>query len=127
MERNTIQGKDFTIENITPQLATLYPKNQNVEYNGFDTNYLILDFGEKVVGDNTTCNFIFRSDKYKIISSGSSCGCTNPSFQDTEEANKQHVTIKFDSSKITKNVSKVFTLYITGNHKLEFNLIINKP
>lgn len=124
---NTIQGRDFSIENITPQLATIYPKNQNVPYTGFDTNYLILDFGEKNVGDNTTCQFLFRSDTLKIISTGSSCGCTNPVFQDTEEPNKQHVTIKFDSSKVTKNVSKVFTLYVTGNKKIEFNLIINKP
>jgi hypothetical protein len=57
---NIIEGVDFTIENVNPQVATIsikYPEKP-LDKN----NYIVLDFGEgKIVGDNTVCNFLFRS------------------------------------------------------------------
>ena len=120
-----IVTKDLEIENLTPQIGTFKLTKPTEEYTGFDTNYLILDLGDKNKGDFTTCNFTFKSDKYKITSTGSSCGCTNPIFQNTEGG--QFVTVVFDSKKITKNVSKWFTLYLNNSEsELKINLIINK-
>lgn len=123
---NKITSKDFTITNLNEGIATIYPKNKDIEYRSFDN--LVLDFGKKEKGDLTTCNFLFESSDYKITATSSSCGCTSPTFRSTENENVQHVTISFDSSKITNNVSKVATLYLNNNKKaLKFNLVINKP
>ena len=99
-----IKTNDFEIINNTPQIGDFKLTKLDQEYTGFDTNYLILDLGEKEKGDFATCNFMFISDVYKITSTGSSCGCTNPTFQNTDDG--QFVTVVFDSKKITKCVIK---------------------
>ena len=112
--RNKIETKDFSIENLNPQIATIYPKLDNVEYNGFSLeNPLILDFGKKEKGDLATCNLLFKSEKYKINSTGASCGCTRPTVSQTEDG--QLVTVNFDTNKITNNVRKVVSLYVNNN------------
>ena len=45
-----IKTENFEIENLNPQLASIYPKDSDIPYTGFDKNLLILDFGEKVKG-----------------------------------------------------------------------------
>ena len=123
MER--LETSEFSITNETPQIGEFKLTQPESTYTGFDSNYLILDLGEKEKDAFATCNFTFRSDLYKITSTGSSCGCTNPSFQNTEDG--QFVTVVFDSKQITKNVSKWFTLSLNnGVKKLKINLIINK-
>ena len=114
-------------ENLNPQLASIYPKNSDVPYTGFDKNHLILDFGEKVKGDLTVCifNYIFHDNSYKINSTGSSCGCTNPTFISTDDGNQQ-VKISFDTNKIANKINKVFTLYLRNGKVIKFNLIMNK-
>lgn len=120
-----ITTEKFEIENLTPQIGVFKLKKPNEPYTGFDTNYLILDLGEKEKGDFSTCNFMFKSDEYKITSTGSGCGCTNPTFQNTDDG--QFVTVIFDSNKITKNVDKWFTLHLNNSkYQLKINLIINK-
>lgn len=121
-----IQTENFKIENLNPQLASIYPKNSDVPYTGFDKNHLILDFGEKVKGDLTVCifDYIFNDNQYKIKSTGSSCGCTNPTFISTDEGNQQ-VKISFDTNKVANKVSKVFTLYLENGNLIKFNLIMN--
>ena len=115
----------FEILNTTPTMGEFKLTKPEEEYTGFDKNYLILDMGEKTKQDITTCNFMFKSDTYKITSTGASCGCTNPSFQNTEEG--QFVTVQFKSSLITKNVDKWFTLYLNNSEKkIKINLWINK-
>ena len=126
---NTIEGKDFKINNLNPEIATIYPLFKDKEYTGFDGNYLVVDFGnDRKPGDLTTVNFIFQSDKYKINSTGASCGCTNPTYRKTENSNEYHVTIEFRSNQITQNVSKMATLYLNNNqHMLKFNIVMNRP
>ena len=125
IKMDTIKTNDFKIINNTPLICEFKLTKPNEEYTGFDTNYLILDLGEKEKGDFATCNFMFISDLYKITSTGSSCGCTNPTFQNTDDG--QFVTVVFDSKKITKRVDKWFTLTLNNYlKKLKINLIINK-
>jgi hypothetical protein len=125
---NTIEGKDFKIDNLNPEIATIYPLFEHKEYTGFDGNYLVVDFGNnRKPGDLTTVNFIFKSEKYKINSTGASCGCTNPTYRPTENKNEYHVTIEFKSNQITQNVSKMATLYLNNNqHMLKFNIVMNR-
>ena len=120
-----IKTQDFELQNLTPQIGGFRLTKPREEYTGFDTNYLILDLGEKKKGDFATCNFLFNSDVYKITSTGASCGCTNPTFQNTPDG--QVVTVAFNSNLITKNVSKWFTLYLNNSaRKIKINLLINK-
>lgn len=122
---NKIETEFFSIENATPLIGEFKFTIPLGEYTGFDNNYLILDLGEKEKGEFATCNFMFISKEYKITSTASSCGCTNPSFQNTEEG--QFVTVKYDPNKITKGVDKWFTLYLNNSlKKIKINLIINK-
>ena len=121
---NIVEIESFKITNYTPEICSFRLSKPEENYTGFDTNYLILDLGEKEKGDFATCNFMFESDEYKITSTGSSCGCTNPTFQNTPDG--QFVTVVFDSSKITKKVSKWFTLSMNNTvKKLKINLVIN--
>ena len=121
---NIVETESFKITNYTPEICSFRLSKPEENYTGFDTNYLILDLGEKEKGDFATCNFMFESDEYKITSTGSSCGCTNPTFQNTPDG--QFVTVVFDSSKITKKVSKWFTLSMNNTvKKLKINLVIN--
>lgn len=125
IKMKTVKTNNLEFENLTPQIFEFKLTKPDQEYIGFDNNYLILDLGEKKTGDFATSNFMFRSDEYKITSTGASCGCTKPSFQNT--ADGQFVTVAFDPSKITKNTSKWFTLYLNNSVKaIKINLIINK-
>ncbi|MDR1019010.1 MAG: DUF1573 domain-containing protein [Lachnospiraceae bacterium] len=124
MKKNIVYSKDgFSIENLNPQIAKIYPKDENLDFRGFDSNILILDFGKKNRGDITTCSLLF-SGNIKIDRTGASCGCTTPSFQKTENGNTI-VNIVFDSYKITNSVSKFVYLYV-GDKQFKINLIINK-
>ena len=128
MEQEIIKGLEFEIINPTPSMATIYPnKPLTAPLSLLDRNYLILDFGEKTKQDLIEISFVYKSDKFKITSTAASCGCTNPTFRNIEDGS-QIVTIKFDSSKVTRNVSKSFSLYMNGTvtQKLAFQLIINK-
>lgn len=124
---NIVSTEDFTIECITPQVGRIYVSDQDKPYTGFDKNYLILDYGEKNINDPLTCNLIFTSEKYKINATGSSCGCTDPQLSETEDENKQQVSVTFSKNKLSKNVEKTFTLYLNNNSKvLKIILLINK-
>ena len=124
MEKNIVYSKDgFSIENLNPQIAKIYPKYENVDFIGYDSNILVLDFGKKNKGDLTTCSLLF-SGSIKIDRTGASCGCTTPSFQKTENGDTI-VNIVFDSYKVTNSVSKFVDLY-GGNKTFKINLIINK-
>lgn len=123
--KDNIKTKDFEIINNTPQMASIYPLNQDVEYTGFDNNYLILDFGEKKVGDLVEMNMTFRSNDLTIKSTSASCGCTNPILSKIDD-NSQLVVVKYDTNRVAKNISKAVTLYLSNGKKLKFNLIMNK-
>ena len=124
---NIIEGKDFTIENQNPTVATIsikYPEKP-LDKN----NYILLDFGDdRKVGDNTVCNLLFRSTTKKITSSSASCGCTKAYFAPTEDPNMQHLTIDYDTHKISKNVSKAATYFFDNGHtdQLKFNVVMNR-
>lgn len=123
-----MQTDKFEIKNLTPEIGTFRATNSDQPFTGFDKNYLILDMGTKSVGEFATVNFMFISDEFKITSTGAACGCTKPSFQNTPDG--QFVTVEFDPSKITANVSKWFTLYLNNRaddaNRIKINLIINK-
>lgn len=123
---NIIKTKEFELINNTPSMAQLYPVNKNQEYTGFDNNYLMLDFGNKQKGDLVEMNMLFKSEKYTITSASATCGCTNPSVT-TNPDGTQLVVVRFDSNKITNNVSKGVSLYLNNTSKvIKFNLVINK-
>lgn len=117
--------EDLKIINLTPQIGIFRLTKPEKKYTGFDNNYLILDLGEKKKGDFATCNFIFESEEFKITSTGSSCGCTNPSFQTID--GKQMVTVVFNPNLIKKDIDKWFTLYFNNDmlSQLKINLLIN--
>lgn len=117
--KNIIRTDEYSIENLNETIGILY-ENPN------DNKKLILDFGKKNKGDLATCNFIFKSEKLKIVTTSSSCGCTNPTFRKTENEGEQHLTIEFNPSQITNNVSKVATLYLSNSKSISINIIINK-
>lgn len=121
-----IKGQEFEIINNLDKVAEIYPVNQNKEYTGFDSNYLILDFGKKTKNDLVETNFVFKSDKYKITSTGASCGCTRPSFSNLDDGT-QLVNIWFDSNKVDLNVSKIFSIKLNNDPSkvIKINLIIN--
>lgn len=128
MTTNYIKGQDFEILNELPQMGQIEVANSPTgvpTVGGHD--WLILDFGQKSKGDLVELGFLFKSEKYKITSTSASCGCTNPTFQSTPDG-YQFVNVKFDSSRVTKNVSKWVTLYMDGTtkQKIKINLIINK-
>ena len=118
-----IETKSFEIENLTPQICDLTLTFTDREYTGFNNNYLVIDFGVKSKGDYTTCNLMYRS-KNKITSTSSSCGCTNPTFQNTED-DGQFVTVAFDTNQVARNVSKWFQLHLKDGGVIKMNLIIN--
>ncbi len=120
-----ITGKGFTIENQYPQIATIYPILKDTEYTGYSNNYLVLDFGQKTAEDLLETNFIFKSNDLKIISTSASCGCTRPSFREVSPG-EYLVTVSFDKTKLSQNVSKTFSLQLNNNKSIRFNLIINK-
>lgn len=124
---NIIETEDFKITNLNPEIATIHPLFENKEYKGFDNNYLVIDFGNgRKPGDLTTVNFLFNSTEYVITGAGASCGCTNPTYRNTENKYEYHVTVEFKSNQITRNVSKMATLYLNNNSKmLKFNIIMN--
>jgi hypothetical protein len=43
----TSESKGFFFENLTPEIAQIYKRYPEVEYKGFDNNFIILDFGKK--------------------------------------------------------------------------------
>ena len=123
---NFIKAIDFSIENLTPQIAEIYAKQPNQDIDG-SRNYLVLDMGEKKKGDLTTASFRFTSNTLKITSTSASCGCTRPSYQVSGE-NEYVVTVDFDSNKVANNTSKVFTLYVNNQSRvIKFNLVMNTP
>lgn len=123
MENIVVSTEGFIIENLIPQIATIYPKYTETKYNGFDNNILVLDFGEKKTGDLATC--MLKLTGLKLRDTGASCGCTRPTFQQDEDGNII-VTIEFDPSKISRNVSKIVYLYTQDNKTIKINLVINK-
>jgi hypothetical protein len=122
MENIVVSKEGFMIENLNPQLATIYSKYPENGYNGFDNNILVLDFGKKNKGDLIECSLKFTGN-INISKTGASCGCTTPSFVKTEDG--YVVNIVFDSYKVTNSVSKIVYIY-DGNKTLKINLIINK-
>lgn len=124
---NIIEGKDFSIENQNPTVATISLAHPDKPLDS--KNYVILDFGDdKKVGDNTVCNFLFRSKTKKITSSSASCGCTKAYFAPTEDPQMQHLTVDYNTYKISKNVSKVATYFFDNGHTeiLKFNIVMNR-
>lgn len=131
---DVLKADEFELQNVTPQIATIYESTPGHPNVGFD-NYIVLDMGRKNKGDLTSTNFIFRSKKFKITSTGATCGCTRPHFQLMEESTWQtpgipeyFVTVDFDSNLVAQNTSKWFYLYVNNLPKgIKFNLVINKP
>ena len=118
----------FEINNLHPQLATIYPLNTEVAYLGFKptTNYLVLDFGKKRKGDLASIQLIITD--IDITGASASCGCTTPTVQKTEKGDNL-VTITFNSSLIIEGnpESKWVTLLVDkGLQEIKINLIINK-
>ena len=122
MENTVISKEGFMIENLDPQLATIYPKYPENGYSGFDNNILVLDFGKKERGDLVECSLKFTGS-INISKTGASCGCTTPNFKKVEDGYIVHIV--FDSYKVTNSVSKVVYVY-DGYKTLKINLIINK-
>ena len=124
MDSNIVVSTEgFMVENLYPELATIYKKFPEQEYTGFDNNILVLDFGKKNRGDLIECSLKFTG-KIKVTRTGASCGCTTPSFKVLENGDTV-VNIVFDSFKVTNSVSKIVYVY-SGSKTLKIDLIINK-
>lgn len=124
MNQIVTSTEGFFIQNLNPQIASIYPKFPNNPYTGFDSNILILDFGKKNRGELATTSLKFSGKKMNITGSSASCGCTSPSIQ--KEGNDTIVTVQFDPNKIAANISKAVYIIFDGVKKLKINLIINK-
>lgn len=124
MSNIVVSKEGFFIENLNPQIATIYPKFPNNEYSGFDSNILILDFGKKNKGELATASLKFSGKKLNITGSSSSCGCTNPTIQ--KVGDETIVTVQYDPNKIAQNISKAVYIIFDGVKQLKINLIINK-
>lgn len=120
-----ITGKGFTIENTTPQIATIYPIFPDKEFTGYDGNYLVLDMGTKTKEDLLETGFMFKSDDLKITSTSASCGCTRPTFREVSPG-EFYVVVSFDKNQLTQNVSKIFTMILNNNKSIRVNLLINR-
>lgn len=115
----------FFIQNLNPEIATIYPKFPNNEYSGFDSNILILDFGNKKKGELATVNLKFQGGSFKnITGSSSSCSCTQTNTQ--KDGDDYVVTVQYDPNRIAQNISKVIKVIFNGTRELKINLIINK-
>lgn len=121
---NMIQSElGFTVENLTPELCELRTK-KNTPYYGFDRdNWLVLDFGEKNVGDTIHATLRFRGGNLKFYRTSASCGCTSPKYMYDGEDIIVHVD--YDTHKIKKNVDEAFYLYDVSGKSMVVNLIIN--
>lgn len=130
MEKETFlyEGGKIKITHMLPEVATVYVGKQSGDDLTLDANtLLVLDFGKKKVGDLIETVFLVESETDKVVSTSSSCGCTKPTVSNNQDGT-QTIHVKFDSSKITNNVSKVFTFYFdaAGTKFAKFNLIINR-
>ena len=119
----TSESKGFFFENLTPEIAQIYKRYPEVEYKGFDNNFVILYFGKKTRDDVTTAQLKISGD-LNITGTDTSCGCTEPVLERINDT-EQILTIIFDQYKITNNVSKFVTLIINGKKNLRINVIMN--
>lgn len=119
----TSESQGFYIENLTPQIASIYKRYSEMEYKGFDNNFVIMDFGNKTKDDITTCELKF-SGNINITGVDSSCGCTLPVLKKIDD-NTYIVTVIFDQYRITNNVSKFVTVIVSGRKNLRINVIMN--
>lgn len=124
MSNIVISSEGFFIENLNPQIASIYPKFPDNDYSGFNSNILILDFGTKNKGELATASLKFSGKKMNITGASASCGCTNPTIQ--KDGDDTIVTIMYDPNKIATNISKAVNIIFDGVKQLKINLIINK-
>lgn len=124
MSNIVISSEGFFIENLNPQIASIYPKFHEHHFSGFDSNILILDFGTKNKGENTTASVKFSGKVMNITGSSSSCSCTQ--VQTQKDGEDTIVTFIFDPNRISKNISKVAYVIFDGLRQMKVNLIINK-
>ena len=122
METTIIKSIDgFQIENLHPQIATIYPQNKTEEYK---KGLIVLDFGQKKKGDLTTVQL--KVTKLNITGVSASCGCTIPTYQVLDNGDTI-VNIVYDSNLINGYVSKYVNLLIDNRkEEIKINLIINK-
>lgn len=115
---NIIKRDGYTLENLNPQIASIYEKP--------NTSTLVLDFGKKQKGDLTTIGVLYTPDSedFKISNTGASCGCTKPTLVNNEDGT-QFVNIEYASDKIANNISKSITFYLKNKTVVKFNLIMN--
>lgn len=123
--KNVIKTDLFEIVNNTPEMAIIYPVKHNEDYTGFDSNYLVLDFGEKKKGDLIEMNMLFKSETLKVRSASSSCGCTDPTVQKIDDKTWL-IVVKYDTNKVANKISKGVSINLSNNKSLKLNLIINK-
>lgn len=124
---NTIVGKEITIENLTPQVAKIYRKDENRIATLLYPDSLVLDMGNKTKNDILDTSIKITGPKgFKILSSSSSCGCTDPSFKKSEDEEDTYIgKISFSPSKLSNGaITKSFS-YQTSLGKIAFALIIN--
>lgn len=125
MSQIVTSTEGFFIQNLNPQIASIYPKFKDNPYTGFDSNILILDFGKKNKGELATTNLVFSGKGFKnVTGSSSSCSCTQLSTQ--KDGDNFIVTVQYDPNRIAANISKVAYVIFDGVKQLKINLIINR-
>lgn len=124
MENKKLIFDNMTIENISVVDCNIYPEEKEKDFDGFQGDILVVDFGRKTKNDSVVAQFKLNTDKYKITKTGASCGCTEPSFQKLGDG-EYVITIEFDKSRVMENVSKWAYLY-DGAKQMKINVLINK-
>ena len=79
-----LNAPTFTVENTEPYMGDLKLKT-NLEYTGFNSNNLIVDFGKLKREGEAKVSLLFKNTvKFKdinIIAVSGNCGCTIPTFR----------------------------------------------
>lgn len=79
-----IETPTFTVENTEPHIGEL-KLTSNLDYTGFNSNVLIVDFGDKQREGSLKENLLFKNkmgfNDIDVTSVSASCGCTTPGFR----------------------------------------------
>lgn len=123
---NKIETKDFTLENLFPNICTVSVRDEDIV--GNNSNPIVIDFGvvKDIPKTDLETDLIFISETLTIENVTAGCGCTKPILTDTEDPNKKGIKVRFDRKRITQNVNKWLSINLDNGRVLKMNLLINK-
>lgn len=122
-----IEAPTFSVETVEPFDVEL-KLTANIEYTGFSSNLLIIDFGKKERKGKTETDIVLRNiNNYKdihIIAVSGSCGCTVPKF-DKQDDGSYKINIKLNMESMAKGENmKILTISLKNGKKIKARVYV---